>query len=63
MNSTISDILSIFNTFSWRDAVDILVVAYLIYTVINLLIHTRTGLLIKGAVVLLVALLWPQTFS
>jgi diadenylate cyclase len=47
--------LSIFNTFSWRDAVDILVVAYLIYTVINLLIHTRTGLLIKGAVVLLVA--------
>ena len=55
MNSTISDILSIFNTFSWRDAVDILVVAYLIYTVINLLIHTRTGLLIKGAVVLLVA--------
>ena len=55
MSSTISNILSIFNTFSWRDAVDILVVAYLIYTVINLLIHTRTGLLIKGAVVLLVA--------
>ena len=55
MNSTISNILSIFNTFSWRDAVDIIVVAYLIYTVINLLIHTRTGLLIKGAVVLLVA--------
>jgi len=55
LSSTISNILSIFNTFSWRDAVDILVVAYLIYTVINLLIHTRTGLLIKGAVVLLVA--------
>lgn len=55
MSSTISNILSIFNTFSWRDAVDILVVAYLIYTVINLLIHTRTGLLIKGAAVLLVA--------
>ena len=55
MSSTIRDILSIFNTFSWRDAVDIIVVAYLIYTVINLLIHTRTGLLIKGAVVLLAA--------
>lgn len=47
--------MTIFNTFSWRDGVDILIVAYLIYTVINLLIHTRTGLLIKGAVVLLAA--------
>lgn len=53
--STIRNILSIFNTFSWRDVVDIVVVAYLIYTVINLLIHTRTGLLIKGAAVLLAA--------
>jgi len=53
--STIRNILSIFNTFSWRDVVDIVIVAYLIYTVINLLIHTRTGLLIKGAAVLLAA--------
>ena len=53
--STIRNILSIFNTFSWRDVVDIVIVAYLIYTVINLLIHTRTGLLIKGATVLLAA--------
>lgn len=53
--STIRNILSVFNTFSWRDVVDIVIVAYLIYTVINLLIHTRTGLLIKGAAVLLAA--------
>ncbi len=63
MSSIISNILSIFNTFSWRDAVDILVVAYLIYTVINLLIHTRTGLLIKGAVVLLVAYFVANTLK
>ena len=50
-----SAFMTVFNTFSWRDGVDILIVAYLIYTVINLLIHTRTGLLIKGAVVLLAA--------
>lgn len=55
--------LSIFNTFSWRDAVDILVVAYLIYTVINLLVHTRTGLLIKGAAVLLFAYLLASTLQ
>lgn len=53
--STIRNILSVFNTFSWRDVVDIVIVAYLIYTVIILLIHTRTGLLIKGAAVLLAA--------
>ncbi len=50
-----SAFMTVFNTFSWRDGLDIIIVAYLIYTVINLLIHTRTGLLIKGAVVLLAA--------
>ena len=55
LSSAGSAFMTIFNTFSWRDGVDILIVAYLIYTVINLLIHTRTGLLIKGAVVLLAA--------
>ena len=43
---------TIFNTLTWRDALDILLVTYLIYYVINLLLHTRTGLLLKGFVVL-----------
>ena len=46
-------IRTIFNTFTWRDAVDIVLVAYVIYTIINLLIHTRTGLLIKGALLMM----------
>ncbi|MBQ9958717.1 MAG: diadenylate cyclase CdaA [Oscillospiraceae bacterium] len=54
---------TIFNTLTWRDALDILLVTYLIYYVINLLLHTRTGLLLKGFVVLVGAYLvsgWLQ---
>jgi diadenylate cyclase len=43
------------NTFTWRDALDIILVAYLIYKVIGMLAHTRTGTLVKGIVVLIVA--------
>ena len=43
------------NTFTWRDTLDILLVSYMIYYVISLLIHTRTGQLIKGAFLLTVA--------
>lgn len=39
---------SVLNTFSWKDALDIILVTYIIYSGINLLAHTRTGLLIKG---------------
>ena len=46
---------TVLNTFSWRDALDILLVAFLIYKAIGLLIHTRTGLLIKGLLFLFAA--------
>ena len=40
------------NTFTWRDALDIFLVAYLIYKLIGMLAHTRTGTLVKGMMVL-----------
>ena len=36
------------NTFTWRDALDIILVAYLVYEVIGMMAHTRTGTLVKG---------------
>ncbi len=49
------NLISVLNTFTWRDALDILLVAYLLYKAIGLLIHTRTGLLIKGMLFLFAA--------
>ena len=43
------------NTFSWRDALDIILVAYLIYMLVGMLAHTRAGTLVKGMIVLSVA--------
>ena len=43
------------NTFTWRDALDIILVAYLIYKLIGMLAHSRTGTLVKGIIVLAVA--------
>lgn len=43
------------NTFTWRDALDIILVAYLVYEVIGMMAHTRTGTLVKGIVVLIAA--------
>lgn len=43
------------NTFTWRDALDIILVAYLIYTLFGMLAHTRTATLIKGLIVLAAA--------
>ncbi len=43
------------NTFTWRDALDIILVAYLIYKLIGMLAHTRTGTLVKGIAVLAAA--------
>ena len=44
-------VIAMANTFSWRDALDILLVAYLIYKLVGMLAHTRTGALVKGMIV------------
>jgi len=41
------------NTFTWRDALDIILVAYLIYKLVGMLAHTRTGTLVKGIGILI----------
>ena len=43
------------NTFTWRDALDIILVAYLIYILFGMLAHTRTATLVKGLIVLAAA--------
>ena len=48
-------VIAMANTFSWRDALDILLVAYLIYKLVGMLAHTRTGALVKGMIVLAAA--------
>ena len=48
-------LIALANTFSWRDALDIILVAYLIYKLVGMLAHTRTGTLVKGIIVLAVA--------
>ena len=47
-------IVNAFNAFSWRDAVDITVIAYLIYQAIKLVRETRAAQLVKGIAMLLV---------
>ncbi len=46
-------IVNAFNAFSWRDAVDIAVIAYLIYQAIKLVRETRAAQLVKGIAMLL----------
>ncbi len=48
-------LIAMANTFSWRDALDIILVAYLIYKLVEMLAHTRTATLVKGMTVLAVA--------
>ncbi len=47
-------IVKTLNAHSWRDAVDILVIAYLIYQAIKLVRETRAAQLVKGIAMLLV---------
>ena len=55
ISSVVLALRTIANTFSWRDVLDILLATYLFYTLINLLVNTRTGLLIKGIMFLFAA--------
>ena len=49
-----TEFLNTFHTFEWRDAIDILLMAYLIYQAIKLVRETRAAQLVKGIAVLLV---------
>ena len=48
------------HTLSEEDYIDILVVAYLIYSVLNFIKQTRAGHLLRGLVALLVLILLAQ---
>ena len=48
-----NNILNVLKTFGFWDAVDIIVIAYLLYRVLLFALNTRAGQLIKGIVVLL----------
>ena len=50
-------IQNVFSTIQFKDCIDILVVAYLIYSVLRFIKQTRAGHLLRGLVVLLVLIL------
>ena len=49
-----AEFFNTFNTFEWKDAIDILLMAYLIYQAIKLVRETRAAQLVKGIGILLV---------
>ncbi len=53
-------LLNVFRTIQWRDCIDILVVAYLIYHVLRFIKQTRAGHLLRGLVFLLVLILMAR---
>ena len=46
---------SIIRTFGWNDLLDIVIVSYLIYKLIQIVRETRAAQLVKGIILLLVA--------
>lgn len=57
LRETGQTIISVTRSFSWKDAVDVLIVTFLLYGVIKLVRETRAGQLFKGVVLLLVLFL------
>lgn len=55
MESLKGTVESILKTFRFSDAIDIIIVALIVYSLFKLLRQTRGGQLVKGLVVLLVA--------
>ncbi len=53
-------VLNVIRTIQFKDYIDILVVAYLIYSVLNFIKQTRAGHLLRGLVALLVLILLGQ---
>ncbi|MBQ0098130.1 MAG: diadenylate cyclase CdaA [Oscillospiraceae bacterium] len=55
ISNIMSTITSIFKTFQFKDAVDIIVIAFIIYYLFRLIRQTRAGQLVKGVIILLIA--------
>ncbi len=53
-------VMNVIRTIQFKDYIDILVVAYLIYSVLNFIKQTRAGHLLRGLVILLVLIVLAQ---
>ena len=51
--ASLAELFNTFRTFEWQDAIDILIIAYLIYQAIKLVRETRAAQLVKGIGILL----------
>ncbi len=52
--------MNVIRTIQWKDLIDIAVVAYLIYSVLNFIKQTRAGHLMRGLVILFVLIIMAQ---
>ena len=60
LQDSLSSLLSVISTMDWRDAIDILLVSYLIYKTIKIARETRAEQLLKGIALLIVAFFAAQ---